>query len=294
MELEIHDPIERKALISPETKAAHDDLMRAFEVYKETNDAQLASFRRDTDSLITDKLARLDEEMNRKLDQMSLKSARPALALETRSATSLDAREHKSAFDRYMRSGETAGLRQLETKALSAGSNPDGGYTVPVEIETQIGARLTAISPIRSISGARTISGNVYKKPFMTSRPVVGWVGETDSRTTTTSPVLDSLSFPAMELYAMPAATATLLEDSAVNIDQWLASEVELAFAVSAFFAYSSNAALVHAFGHTFSGSATGTRYLANGNAVVFTNGGGASYLPGNAAGSTATGGQYL
>jgi HK97 family phage major capsid protein len=44
--------------------------------------------------------------------------------------------------------------------------------------------------------------------------------------------VLDSLSFPAMELYAMPAATATLLEDAAVNIDQWLATEVEQAFAV--------------------------------------------------------------
>lgn len=29
----------------------------------------------------------------------------------------------------------------------------------------------------------------------------------------------------------MPAATGTLLEDAAVNIDQWIASEVELAFA---------------------------------------------------------------
>jgi HK97 family phage major capsid protein len=34
-----------------------------------------------------------------------------------------------------------------------------------------------------------------------------------------------------MELYAMPAATATLLEDSAVNIDQWIAQEVEQVFA---------------------------------------------------------------
>ena len=65
----------------------------------------------------------------------------------------------------------------------------------------------------------------------MTAGPAVGWVGETDARTQTTSPTLDELSFPAMELYAMPAATATLLEDSAVNIDQWLAAEVEQAFA---------------------------------------------------------------
>jgi HK97 family phage major capsid protein len=34
-----------------------------------------------------------------------------------------------------------------------------------------------------------------------------------------------------MELYAMPAAPPTLLEDSAVNIDAWIAEEVEIAFA---------------------------------------------------------------
>lgn len=44
----------------------------------------------------------------------------------------------------------------------------------------------------------------------------------------------------------------------------------------------------------TFSGSATGARYSATGNGVVNTIGGGASFLPGNSAGSTSTGGQYL
>src|SRR5687768_11499618 len=35
-----------------------------------------------------------------------------------------------------------------------------------------------------------------------------------------------------MELYAMPAATTALLEDSAVSIDEWLAEELRLAFAI--------------------------------------------------------------
>jgi hypothetical protein len=44
----------------------------------------------------------------------------------------------------------------------------------------------------------------------------------------------------------------------------------------------------------TFSGTgATGKRFTVETNAVVFTSGGGASYLPGNSAGSTTTGGQY-
>jgi HK97 family phage major capsid protein len=146
-------------------------------------------------------------------------------------AGSLDQLEHKAAFDRYVRFGESEGLRALETKAMSVGSNPDGGYTVPDEIETAIGKRLSVISPIRGIAGVREISGSVYKKPFMTAGPAAGWVGETDPRTQTGTPTLDQLSFPAMELYAQPAATATLLEDSAVNIDEWLAGEVEQVFA---------------------------------------------------------------
>ena len=77
----------------------------------------------------------------------------------------------------------------------------------------------------------RTISSNVYKKPFLTTGPAVGWVGETDVRPQTVSPALDELTFPAMELYAMPAATATLLEDAAVNVGEWLGQEVEQVFA---------------------------------------------------------------
>lgn len=46
--------------------------------------------------------------------------------------------------------------------------------------------------------------------------------------------------------------------------------------------------------GMTFSGSATGARYLATSAAVIDTNAGGASYLPGNSAGSTSTSGLYI
>ena len=42
---------------------------------------------------------------------------------------------------------------------------------------------------------------------------------------------MDRLDFPAMELYAMPAATSQLLDDSIVNIDQWVADEVKVTFA---------------------------------------------------------------
>jgi hypothetical protein len=45
---------------------------------------------------------------------------------------------------------------------------------------------------------------------------------------------------------------------------------------------------------NTFSGSATGVRYILASNSVLNTNGAGTSYLPGNASGTTATGAQYV
>jgi len=234
MEIATRTELETKAGVPQDAVVTHGELMRAFEAFKETNDeldAKAAG-----DGMLEQKLARIDAALDaqtRRLDEMTLKSARPALGREPgfERVRNTNMLEHKQAFEAYMRAGEATGLRALELKAMSVGSNADGGYLVPPEVETQIGERLTAISPIRAIAGVRTISGNVYKKPFMTAGPAVGWVGETDARTQTGSPTLDELSFPAMELYAMPAATATLLEDSAVNIDQWLAQEVEQVFA---------------------------------------------------------------
>lgn len=49
----------------------------------------------------------------------------------------------------------------------------------------------------------------------------------------------------------------------------------------------------VYAFSNSSSGTFTGLRYLAQLNGVVTSNGGGASYFPGSAVGSTASGGQY-
>jgi len=64
--------------------------------------------------------------------------------------------------------------------------------------------------------------------------------------------------------------------------------------AFSSAFARATTGGFLYCGGHVFSGAATGPRYSADLNGVLHTGGGGASFLPGNAAGSTATGGQYV
>lgn len=58
-------------------------------------------------------------------------------------------------------------------------------------------------------------------------------------------------------------------------------------------FALGDSLGLGHYVGYTFSGAATGQRYNISNNTIITTNGGGASFLPGDTGGATATGAQY-
>jgi HK97 family phage major capsid protein len=217
-----------------EIRQAFDDLAREFDAFKAANDERIAQMeKRSADVVTEEKVERIDRalaEQKRLLDELVLASQRPAIGAERKSLPP-QTRERKAAFDRYVRKGDAGGLDALELKALSAGSDPDGGYTVPLEIESTIDRVLAKASPIRSIATVRQIGANVYRKPIATSGAASGWTGETDSISQTNTPTLAALDFPAMELYAMPAATQTLLDDSQVDIEQWLADEVQIVFA---------------------------------------------------------------
>lgn len=230
-----HTDLETKA--GGSVGAAFEEFMRAFESYKDTNDERLSEIERRSaaDPLIDDKLARLDralDETKRVADRLAVKAQRPHLG-GTEAIETAAVREHRRAFNDYMRKGETANLSRLEAKALAVSTNSgaDGGYLVPPETERSVMSALKDISPIRAIASVRQVSGSVYKKPFATTGAATGWVAETATRSQTNTPTLDELSFPTMELYAMPAATATLLDDSAVNIDEWIAEEIRDTFA---------------------------------------------------------------
>lgn len=213
---------------------AFEEFMTSFEAFKEANDARLAEIERRAaaDPVTTEKVERISralDEQKRVIDDIALKRVRPLLGRDD--TPSIAALEHKQAFEAYMRSGDERSLRGLEEKAMSYSSPQDGGYLVPDETEAAIGKRLAALSPIRGLASVRQVSAAVLKKPFAISGPATGWVGETAARPETATGTLDELQFPTAEIYAMPAATASLLEDSVVDLEEWLASEVEAVFA---------------------------------------------------------------
>jgi HK97 family phage major capsid protein len=216
-----------------ETKAAPpsgaDALMRAFESFKEANDQRLAALEQKRgDILLEDKVDRIDRAINEQkamMERLALNGRRPALGADPVQS------EHKSAWNSYVRRGDESALASFEAKALSAGSNADGGYVAPPELDRLIESRLAQVSPMRGIATVRTTGALVFKKPISLTAAGTGWVAETGERTQTSTPTLALLDFPTSELYANLAATQTLLDDAFVNLEEWIASEVEEAFA---------------------------------------------------------------
>jgi len=229
---------------SPETKAlngneraALEELMRGFESFKQENDRRIALIEkgRSADVLVEEKLDRIDSFMDQaqeRLNGLMLKHSRPTLdAKGMEQPTDATAQLHKKAFELYMRTGEISGLKALEAKALSAGSGPDGGFLVTPAAEREVLQRMSQASPIRSIASVRQIATANFRKAYSTTGPGAGWVGEAAARPVTSSQQIADLNFPTMELYAMPSATQTLLDDAAINVEQWIASEIETVFA---------------------------------------------------------------
>lgn len=224
---------ETKQIATPQLKQAQSELMGVFHQFKDANDARLSEIERKlgADVILEEKVARLDRALNNaqsSLDRLSLMANRPPM-----SALELQNSEHKNAWSGFMRKGDEAPLNRIEEKALSSSVASDGGHVAPPEVQAIIERTLANISPMRKIASVRPTNSGTFRKPISTTSAAVGWVSETGARATTNTPSLDLLNFPIGELYAMAAATQTLLDDAAVDIDSWLAGEIAQSFATA-------------------------------------------------------------
>jgi len=214
-----------------EIRGAMREFLGAFESFKDANDERLGALeQKNDDVLLHEKIERIDHaltEQKAAVDRAVLASRRPALA----HMADEPADERKAAFRSFMRSGDGSALATLEGKSLNTTNDAEGGYLAPEPVERIIASAVRDISPIRQIASVREIGSTVFKKPVSLGGGSAGWVGETGARVETLTPTLSSIDFPTMELYAMPAASQTLLDDAVVDVEQWLADEVQAEFA---------------------------------------------------------------
>ena len=169
--------------------------------------------------------AKLQEQESRlaMLDRKSIAMNRPPLARGAETDT-----PHKKAFAAYLRSGDDDGLRGLtvEEKALSTTVAADGGYLVDPVTASQIVGVLRSSASIRSIATVVQVEASAFDVLVDHTDIGAGWASETAERTESGTPQVDRISIPLHELSALPKASQRLLDDSAFDVEGWLAQRI--------------------------------------------------------------------
>ncbi len=167
------------------------------------------------------------EERLTMLDRKTMTYARPALS----AYAELEA-PHKKAFGAYLRTGDDDGLRGLvlEGKAMSTAVNADGGYLVDPQTADSIRSMLVSTSSLRSIANVVQIDATSFDVLIDRSEVGSGWATETAATTETATPTIERISIRLHELSAMPKASQRLLDDSAFDVEGWLAGKIATRF----------------------------------------------------------------
>ena len=208
------------------------NLGNAWEQFKQVNDARLREIERKggADGLYDEHLHKINTALDgykSRLDQMETAYNRPMLG-EAEGFKSHDPMqaEYGKAFRNYLRKGMDAGLEALSTKALSVGSDPDGGYLVTATMSSKIVQSIFETSPLRQLASVETISSDALELIDDHDQAAAGWTAETGSISETSSPTLAKRNIPTHELYAQPKATQKLVDDAAIDIESWLSNKI--------------------------------------------------------------------
>lgn len=204
-------------------KAMIAALNNAFEEFKKAHDDKLKA--KADDTVVNDKLQKIDASIDgfqKIIDDLNAKLAAKAAGGVIGDLPADP--EYVAAFKAHMRKGDVSA-------AMTKGVDADGGYTAPIEWDRTITGKLKVISPIRANARVMSITTAGFKKLFTDRAVGSGWVGETAARPATSTPQIGILDFVPGEIYANPAISQQLLDDSAVDLEQWLADEVDTEFA---------------------------------------------------------------
>lgn len=220
--------------MSDEIRELIEQQGKAFEEFRKSNDERLAALEKDeARSELEEKTDRINDELGRlsaAVDELAKKANRPG-APGAEGDEALQA-EHKSAWLKWVRKGDDAGLADIERKAMNVGTPADGGYAVPIQQDRDIMRLLTDLSPMRQVCRVMTVGTEDYRKLVNLGGTASGWVGETDARPATAGPTLAQLKPSFGELYANPEVTQKALDDIFFDVEGELSQDISESFAV--------------------------------------------------------------
>lgn len=218
-----------------EVKKLIDDQGHAWEEFKQANDARLKAIEEKgyAPAETVEKVNTINADLTKlsgELADVMKKVNRPGM-VDEKSGLTAEQLEHKQALRQaYLRKGDDEGLHELERKALSSGSDPDGGYLIDAEMDTDIDRIAETISGLRSVANVRAIGSAKYQK-FMKTRGVSGgWLAEAADSDESTEPQFSRIEIEAFKMYAEPWVPNEMLEDAFYDLEGDLAMEAGITF----------------------------------------------------------------
>lgn len=239
----------------PTTAELVQEIGEKFESFKEKNDERLAllekgdhvpeELKEQIDRIEAD--LQVSEKLKERLDVIETAAKRGNLGGQSKTEEVEEASaEYSELVQKYMRRGDegkggidakdTQRIEELtktlgEAKLLSIQQDPDGGYWVSPDQTGRIAERIFETSPMRQVASVQPISTDKLEGVYDDDEAGSEWVGETDLPTDETTPKTKKWSIAVHEHATRPKATQQLLEDSSVNVEQWLANKVSRKFA---------------------------------------------------------------
>lgn len=165
----------------------------------------------------------------RRIDEIEKRMNRPGfLSVGGTASDPVALTLERKAFSHYLRTGSDAELKGTEadfseTKSLSIGSDPDGGYVVSPYRSSVMMSKLFDLTPMRRLARTEIITkGDAWEEVIDVNDIQAEWVGETESRPETDTAKLGELRVPLHEIYANQKVTQRLLDDSAFDVGGWV------------------------------------------------------------------------
>jgi HK97 family phage major capsid protein len=160
-----------------------------------------------------------------------------------------EVKEYEETFDSWMRSFAQFGGKQadpevssrlhslqkqlIESKDIDTTAGASGGFAVPEIISTQIHDQLRLLSPMRDLCRVVSVGTSDYKELVNIHGEASAWVGETGTRSTSTTPSFRERAPTMGTLYAYPRSTEEALDDVFFNVQQLLVDVTSTEFAIA-------------------------------------------------------------
>lgn len=219
-----------------ELKSAIESQLTAWEQFKRANDERLGQIEKRgfaaEDAVAKVAAVEADlQKLSKQLADEKLAAQRPSGADR---GLSSEEREHKRAFNEYLRKGDDSRLREIERKAMNSTSDPDGGYLVLPELEREIDRIAPTISAMYRLANVVNIGTAKWEKLVKTAGMSMRRVADGGTGGETTEPTYAKIAIEVFPAEVEPWVFNETLEDAFINLESDLADEAAIGFAEGA------------------------------------------------------------